>query len=219
MVGATGTSDAHSLDRSGEWVAPGARSFPPRRKLRPSSSWAVRLGGLIVFQGAQGSGSWAPCGGGPRRLQTGSFWRNDVKIRLPDWPRFVFGNLAWGSMPTHRMWVGLGPSSWIAHESCLILVWRTSSAVNEAMIARVRKRCLPHPPYLPPGRAVPLILSCCRKPQNVSRVCPPPCVTESAVSRPSMLRTDTVSGCAIARVRCLSSPRVLPRAMVTRPSL
>jgi hypothetical protein len=157
MVTATGASDAHSLDRSGEWVAPGARSFPPRRKLRPSSSWAVPLGGLIVFQGACGSGSWTSCGGGPWRLLTGSSCRNDVEISLPDWPRFVFGNLAWGSVPTHRMWIGLGRFSGIAHEPAS-LVWRTSSAVNEAMIARVRKCCLLHPPYLPPGRAVPVFL-------------------------------------------------------------
>jgi len=54
----------------------------------------------------------------------------DLCIRLPNWTGFVFGNLEWGPMPTHRMWVGLSRFTGIAHEPSLS-VWRTSLAVKE----------------------------------------------------------------------------------------
>ena len=63
--------------------------------------------------------SWRRCGRGRRRLLTGSPSRNDVCIWLPDWPGFVFGNLARGPVPTHRMRVGLSRFTGIAHEPFL----------------------------------------------------------------------------------------------------
>ncbi len=70
-----------------------------------------------------------PCGRLSWRVLTGNIFGNDVFIRLPDCARFVFGNLAWGPVPTHRMWVGLSRFTGIAHEHSSS-VWRTSSAVK-----------------------------------------------------------------------------------------
>ena len=84
--------------------------------------FGIRSGPLIPWIGCWGS--W------PRRLQTVSVSRDDVCIRLPDWSRFVFGNLAWSPVPTRGMWVGLGRVSWIAHEPSS-LVWHTSLALKQ----------------------------------------------------------------------------------------
>ena len=71
----------------------------------------VALAGSLGGRGA----SRAPCATGLRRRLTGSSFRNDVGVRLPNRPRFVFGYLAWCPVPAHRMWVGLSRSTGIAH--------------------------------------------------------------------------------------------------------
>ncbi len=76
---------------------------------------------------------------GPRRLLILSALGADVWVLLPDWSRFVFGNLAWGPVPAHRMWVDLGRCIGIAHAPSW-LVWRTSAAVSITHTSPLRQR-------------------------------------------------------------------------------
>ena len=70
---------------------------------------------------------------GPRQLFTLIIRGDNIFVRLPDWSRFVFGNLAWCPVPAHWMWVGLGRCIGIAHEPASLVLRTPSPAVMGVM--------------------------------------------------------------------------------------
>lgn len=52
----------------------------------------------------------------PRGLLTVNLFRDDIRIRLPDWAGLIFGDLVWRPVSTHRMRVCLIFFAGIAHQ-------------------------------------------------------------------------------------------------------
>ena len=146
-----------------------------------------------------------------RRLFTLIILGDDVYVRLPDWSRFVFGDLLWCPVPAHRMWVGLGRFSWIAHEPSW-LVWRTSAAVSIKHTTPSRPRAFVksrNSPFFERGLDVHPVVKGKRNPARAS------CGRVDPAHRPPSAADDRSDPDSHACIAARTTPVAFPTAMRT----